>query len=140
MKLLLLPFLFVFGFLSPLHAGTGHKIDIKIKNYYNDTLILGYYLGDKQFIKDTSISKTGVFTFSGKENLDPGIYLAVLLPEKNVFQFMVDDKNQQFSIEADAKHLSDRLSAKNSAENTLFLNTSPTSVLRNRSQILLKKC
>jgi len=120
MKLLLLPFLFVFGFLSPLHAGTGHKIDIKIKNYYNDTLILGYYLGDKQFIKDTSISKTGVFTFSGKENLDPGIYLAVLLPEKNVFQFMVDDKNQQFSIEADAKHLSDRLSAKNSAENTLF--------------------
>lgn len=105
---------------SLLQGQDGYKINVKIKNYTNDTLILGYYLGDKQFVKDTTYSKNGSFTFSGKEALPPGIYMAVLLPQKNVFQFLVDKKNQNFSLEADAKDLSNGLIARKSPENTIF--------------------
>lgn len=103
-------------------AKDGYKVDIRIKNYHNDTLIIGYYLGDKQFIKDTAFLKKGVYTFSGSEALSPGVYMAVLLPQKNIFQFLIDKDNQQFSIEADAKNLSNGLVAKNSPENALFFN------------------
>ena len=72
------------------NAQSGYKIDIKLNNYNNDTLLLGYYLGDKQFVKDTAISHNGTFTFKGVKDLDPGVYMAVMLPEKNVFQFIVD--------------------------------------------------
>lgn len=103
-------------------AKDGYKVEIRIKNYHNDTLIIGYYLGDKQFIKDTAFLKKGVYTFSGSEALSPGVYMAVLLPQKNIFQFLIDKDNQQFSIEADAKNLSNGLVAKNSPENALFFN------------------
>lgn len=103
-------------------AQTGYKIEINLSNYKNDTLLLGYYLGDKQFVKDTAISKTGNFVFSGKENLDPGVYMAVLLPQKNVFQFIVDKNNSHFSVQGDAARLSAKLKAKNSEENTIFFN------------------
>lgn len=105
---------------SLLQAQKGYKIDLKIKNYTNDTLILGYYLGDKQFVKDTAFSKTGSFTFSDTASLPPGIYMAVMLPQKNVFQFLIDKKNQRFSMEADANDLTQGLKARKSPENTLF--------------------
>ena len=101
---------------------TGYQIEIKLANYKNDTLLLGYYLGDKQFVKDTAISKTGNFIFSGKEDLDAGVYMAVLLPQKNVFQFIIDKNNSHFSVQADAARLSAKLKAKNSEENTIFFN------------------
>ena len=103
-------------------AQSGYKIEIKINNYKNDTLLLGYYLGDRQYVKDTAISKKGVFSFTGKNDLDPGVYMAVLLPEKNVFQFVVDKDNRFFSIEADGANLSKKLKVKNSDENTIFFN------------------
>ncbi|MCO6460440.1 MAG: DUF5106 domain-containing protein [Saprospiraceae bacterium] len=103
-------------------AQTGYKINIQLHNYKHDTLLLGYYLGDKQYVKDTAVSKTGNFTFSGTKDLDPGVYMAVLMPEKNVFQFIVDQNNRFFSIECDAARLSSKLKAKNSDENTIFFN------------------
>jgi thiol-disulfide isomerase/thioredoxin len=104
------------------NAQSGYKIDIKLNNYNNDTLLLGYYLGDKQFVKDTAISHNGTFTFKGVKDLDPGVYMAVMLPEKNVFQFIVDKNNRFFGIEADASRLTSKLKAKNSDENTIFFN------------------
>ena len=101
---------------------SGYKIDIKLANYKYDTLLLGYYMGDKQFVKDTAISKTGNFTFKSSKDLDPGVYMAVLLPQKNVFQFLVDKNNRFFSVEADAARLTGKLKAKNSEDNTIFFN------------------
>ena len=114
--------LFCFTISLSAFGQNGYKIDVKLNNYKYDTLLLGYYLGDKQFVKDTAISKTGSFTFSGKEDLEPGIYMAVLMPQKNVFQFIVDKNNRFFSVEADAARLSGKLKAKNSDENTIFFN------------------
>ncbi|MBK6374096.1 MAG: DUF4369 domain-containing protein [Saprospiraceae bacterium] len=68
---------------------SGYKIDIKLANYKYDTLLLGYYMGDKQFVKDTAISKTGNFTFKSSKDLDPGVYMAVLLPQKMSFSFLL---------------------------------------------------
>ena len=36
-----------------------HDIKIKIENYESDTLLLGYYYWDKQYIKDTLIRNSG---------------------------------------------------------------------------------
>jgi len=109
-------------YLSAASAQSGYKIEVKLNNYKYDTLLLGYYLGDKQYVKDTAVSKSNTFVFSGKNDLDPGIYMAVLLPQKNVFQFIVDKDNRFFSVEADAAKLSNKLKAKNSEENTIFFN------------------
>lgn len=101
-------------------AQSGYKIDIKLNHYHNDTLLLGYYLGDRQYVKDTAIGKKGVFSFSGKNDLDPGVYMAVLLPEKNIFQFVIDKNNRFFSMEADGADLTKKIKVKNSEENTIF--------------------
>jgi len=101
-------------------AQSGYKIDIKLNHYHNDTLLLGYYLGDRQYVKDTAIVKKGVFTFSGKNDLDPGVYMAVLLPEKNIFQFVIDKNNRFFSMEADGADLTKKIKVKNSEENAIF--------------------
>ena len=118
-RILSILYLFICS-LQLLTASDGYKIDVRIKNYQNDTLLLGYYLGDKQFIKDTAFANKGVYSFTGHEALKPGIYLVVLLPKKNVFQFLIDKNNQHFSIEANANNLGANLVAKNSSENSLF--------------------
>lgn len=109
-------------YFSAASAQPGYKIEVKLNNYKYDTLLLGYYLGDKQYVKDTAVSKNNTFVFSGNKDLDPGVYMAVLLPQKNVFQFIVDKDNRFFSVEADAVKLSNKLKAKNSEENTIFFN------------------
>ena len=48
-----------------------YNIQVKIDNYENDTLILGYRLGKKTYVRDTTIrNKKGHFVFSGSES-DP---------------------------------------------------------------------
>src|SRR5690242_14512993 len=91
--------------LGYLHAQGGYEIKVKLSNYNQPQLVLGFQLGDKSYIKDsTLVGADGWFTFKNKETaLDPGVYIILMKPENQYFQILVDSDDQHFSIEADAK-------------------------------------
>ena len=51
-----------------------------------------------------AVSK-GNFIHEGAEKLDPGMYLAVLLPENEFVSFIIDNDDQHFVLNADAASL-----------------------------------
>jgi thiol-disulfide isomerase/thioredoxin len=96
------------------------SVKIDIDNYTNDTLIIGYYFGEKQLVKDTLFSKkAGKFIWTRKERPEQGVYLALLKPENTFIQFILDEKESSFSISLDAKDLGNIKFSK-SHENKLF--------------------
>ena len=99
MRLLSTLFLALFALTS--WAQDGYEIKIEIEGYEQPELYLAYYLGDKQYIQDTVVrAKDDSFTFSGEEALPGGIYLVVMAPNNEFFQILVDENNQQFSLES----------------------------------------
>lgn len=98
-----------------------YKIKVNFKGYENDTLLLGYYFGDKQYIKDTAYkSKDGTFTFKGDTLLEPGMYLVVTQPDHNYIQVLIDKDQQKFSIESEAAFLNEKLKFQGSKLNQDF--------------------
>ncbi|HHB78560.1 MAG TPA: DUF5106 domain-containing protein [Saprospiraceae bacterium] len=113
--------LFALLFAFQLQAQTDYNIKIEIKNYPQDTLLIGYKFGDKQYIKDTlRAEKKGKFVFKGTDTLKNGIYLAVLQPKKDFVEFMVDKNDHHFSMSADANDLANSLKFKHSHSNKIF--------------------
>jgi thiol-disulfide isomerase/thioredoxin len=109
---------------SMMAAGSSKGYDIKIgvKNLSNSKLILAYYYGDKQYVKDTfDIDAKGVCTIKADTALPAGIYLAVFPALGNkYFEFVVNE--QRFALETDTTDLASDLKILNnsSLENTLF--------------------
>lgn len=109
----------MFAFLSA-SAQSSHEIKFDIKNYENDTLIVGNYFGNRQIVVDTLIAKKkGKFVLSGEDALKPGMYLALIRPSNNYAQFIVASNEQKFTIKLDADNFSD-ISFKGSQENENF--------------------
>ena len=90
-----------FAFLFIMFALTGfsqsYKIKVNIKGYTNDTLLLGYHFGEKQYIKDTAFRTKNGFIFSRDTVLEPGMYLIVVQPSHDFFQLLMDADKQNFS-------------------------------------------
>lgn len=104
-----------------LSAQNGYEIKVKLTNYNQKELLLGYHFGDKQYIKDTTTLGTdGYFTFRGEKPLDGGLYLVIMQPDKNYFQLVVSDQEQRFTISTDAKEPVENASFKNAPDNELF--------------------
>ncbi len=102
------------------HAADGHEIHINIDEYQQDTLIVGYYFGKQTLVQDTlTKEENGAFVLSGEESLDPGVYLLLLKPDDQIVQFLVDDKEQHFTISLNATDL-EELHFEGSQENELF--------------------
>lgn len=98
-----------------------HNIKFKIKDYTNDTLVVGYYLADKQLVHDTLLAdKPGKFTMKGDSTLKTGFYLLLTLPENRIVQFLIDD-DQEFEMETDINKL-EVSKFKGSLDNELFGN------------------
>ena len=55
----------ILSFIGCFAFGQGYKIKVKINGYQNDTILLGYHYGEKQYIRDTAIIKKGEFLFKG---------------------------------------------------------------------------
>ncbi len=97
----------------------GYNIKIKLSNYKNDTLFLGNYYGDKQYIKDTAVlNSKGLFIFKGDEALPGGVYL-VITNDKRYFEIIVD-KDQFFSLETSNDDFTKFMKIKDSPENEIF--------------------
>lgn len=102
-------------------AQKGYEIKIKLENYDQKELLLGYHFGEKQYIKDTTkLGADGFFTFKGDKPLDGGMYLVIMLPDKNYFQVVISDKEQNFMLTTDAKDAVVKAKLKNAPDNELF--------------------
>jgi thiol-disulfide isomerase/thioredoxin len=100
----------------------GYEIKIKLTEYKQDTLYLGYPTGAQQYILDTAVvdKKTGYHTFKSKKKLPPGIYLIVMPPDNQYFQVMISENDQNFSLAASTTDPYKTGIIKNSKENDVF--------------------
>jgi len=92
----------------------------KVDGMPDGEVLLGYYYGDKQFIKDTVESHHGFFHFTSEKDFESGMYF-VLLPDKQYFQLILD-KTRNFSFETDFQDLIGAMKVQGSQENELFYN------------------
>lgn len=124
MKLLNRIFIFsflMFAALSSINAQKGYEIKVKLKNYNEQKLILGFQLGDKSYIKDSAtVDQSGWFVFKNDNKLDPGVYIVLMKPDNQYFQILVDNDDQHFSLEADGKEPLSTFKAKDSKYNGQF--------------------
>ncbi len=101
----------------------GYQIKVKIDGFQQNEAYLGYYFGDKQYLKDTAyVDPGGWFYFEGNEKLEGGMYLIVLPPDNQFVQVLVDENNQWISMETKmpATDLTKNMKVKDAGDNQLF--------------------
>jgi len=111
---------FIFGPLSAAEEGNGYRIEVQIQNYPGDSLMLGYYFGKAQYLKDTALIAQGKFVFEGEETLDPGVYLLVLPPDNKFIHVLIASDQQQFSVVVDIDDIVKSARFKGSTENETY--------------------
>jgi thiol-disulfide isomerase/thioredoxin len=117
MKYLLSLFL-ILSISTIINAKDAYKIDVKLINSQDTSLLLVSYYGNTNQIVDTAFLDKGVYTFSGDEALKGGIYL-VVFQNKQYFE-MVVDKEQHFSMQTDPSDPVNKMKIKNSQDNIDF--------------------
>lgn len=106
---------------NPQTAAGGYKIRVKLDNYPQQELILGWHYGEKQYVKDTAeVDADGWFLFQADTLLPCGVYLLVLKPDNNFIQLLISDNAQTLTITGDAKDAVSTLKVKGSPDNELF--------------------
>ncbi len=100
----------------------GYDIKFKINNFNGKSALLAYHFGDKQYILDTLEKNTsGYFQFKGDTTIRGGLYLFVLPPKNNYFEFIIDNKeSQSFTLETDSADLINKMKVTTSKQNELF--------------------
>lgn len=103
-----------------LMAQAGYQIKVEAKNYNHDTLYLGFYYGDKQYLKDTAVLNKGKFVFEADKTLDPGMYLILLQPDNSFVQLNINRGKQQLDVKFDAKDPVNSIVVKGDRDNQAF--------------------
>jgi thiol-disulfide isomerase/thioredoxin len=112
---------FVFSLFTLAFGGSpGYRIEVEIQHFTGDTLMLGYYFGKAQYLKDTTTLNKGKYVFSGNEALDPGVYLLVLPPDNKFIHVLIPADEQQFSLSVDLDDIVNSARFKGSNENDLY--------------------
>ncbi|MEO1263035.1 MAG: redoxin domain-containing protein [Bacteroidota bacterium] len=118
--LVLLGFCLLFPALS-FSQKVGYQIKLKIDGFEEGELYLGYFYGDKQYLKDTAyVEADGRYYFEGNENLKPGVYMVVLPPDNKFIQLLVDENEQWFSVETKLEGLESNIKIEGSPDNQRF--------------------
>jgi thiol-disulfide isomerase/thioredoxin len=121
MKNIILFFLFLAITISAIANNGGYSIKIKLNGYKEKELLLAYYFGDKQYVKDTvAINPQGYFVFEGKEKLPGGVYMVVMQPNSTYFQLVVSDQEQHFTVIANAEEPVKDIKIEGSPDNKLL--------------------
>lgn len=115
---LLLLLISTFGASIQAQKISNYDYSFKVKGLNpGDTCMIAYYLGTKQYIKDTLIvPKSGIVNAKGTD-LDGGIYLFVV-PGMNYFEFLASEP--KISLETELNNLVPSMKVKTSVENTIF--------------------
>ncbi len=103
-----------------LNAQSGYELKVEMKNYPHDSLFLGFYYGDKQYLKDTAVIEKGKFVFKQDEPLKPGTYLLILRPDNAFVQININKQNQKLDIRFDAQDAVNTIEVKGDKDNTAF--------------------
>jgi len=102
-------------------AQKGYNIRVKLDNYAENELILGFHYGDKQYVKDTvTLGADGYFTFKADTLLPCGVYMFVLKPDNSFIQILLPDTDQDFTISTDAKDAVFKMKTKGTEDNQIF--------------------
>ncbi len=95
------------------------NISVTLKGFPNQKFYLGYYFGDKQYLRDSgSTDANGKISFKGDEPLEGGIYLIATAQKSLMFDFVVTE--QFFSLETDSSDFIKNMKVKGSTENEVF--------------------
>ena len=78
----------------------GYKISGTIAGLKDSTVMLAYYFGGKQYVRDTAIVNNGKFVFEGNKELKGGMYL-VALNDNKYFDIIIAEQNFSFSTSID---------------------------------------
>ncbi len=98
----------------------GFQIKAKLNNYDQKELTLGFYYGEKTYVKDTAaVGIDGFFTFEADTLLPCGIYLLVTKPDNSFIQVLMGD-DQKFTMEFDAKNAVPTMKIKGSDDMEAF--------------------
>ena len=118
MKRIFLSLFTLFLLTSMTTAQSGYQIDVKIDGHTEKEAYFGYHYGDKQYIKDTvQINSDGYFTFKGDEALEGGVYLIIMPPENQYFEFLIDGADQHFTLETTKENAAEKMQVKDSKDN-----------------------
>lgn len=96
-----------------------YNIQIRLKDFANDTIVLGHRFNASFIPKDTAVldlKGNGIFT--GKEALPQGMYL-IYLPNKSFFDLLISN-DQEFYVENDTLDFINNIIIKGSDENSAF--------------------
>lgn len=110
----------LFGCTDPAEE-SGYHIELTINGEAPEEVYLAYRMNENTYVADTARVLQGNVVFSDTEPLAPGLYMVLLPPENNWFEFVVDEQNQHFEIITHTKHLSDRLRFEHSPANSAFV-------------------
>ena len=125
MRFLLLVGIFFSFFLSSNSALSfhgGYRIEVELQNFEGDTLLLGYYFGKSQYLKDTAVLEKGKFVFEGNDTLKAGVYLLVIPPDNKFVHVLIEEGQTHFSLSVDLNNIVPSAKFKGSAENELYYN------------------
>lgn len=100
-------------------AKDAYNISITIKGAPETKFFLGYYFGDKQYLRDSAITdKNGKMVFKGNKALEGGVYLIATSEKALLFDFIVSE--MFFSLETELNNIVPGMKIKNSSENDIF--------------------
>lgn len=120
MKKLIFHFVFALFIAGQLSA-QAYRIEVELDNFSSEELYLGFYYGDKQYLKDTAvINQNGSFVFEGDEALPGGVYLLVMPPGNQFVQLLVNPDNQSFKLKTDSLATMEKMEVEGSEDNELF--------------------
>lgn len=118
--------IYLLFFCAHLSAQGGHHIKVKIDNYNDETLMIGYHMGNKTYVRDTVVGmdSNGYFHFKGDEVLEGGLYIVLTRPNHNYFEFVVpSDTEQHFTLTTALNDgdMIEHLLVEGSKENQIFI-------------------
>jgi thiol-disulfide isomerase/thioredoxin len=100
-------------------AGQGYDIKVEFKGATDSMFYLVRYLFDQLYIADTAVVKGGKARFTGKQELERGVYTLVSQEKSVYFDFFVND-TQKFTLITDKADVVKNLKVVGSKDNELF--------------------
>ena len=98
-----------------------YHIELEIEGFAGKEIIVAREFLNRYPVMDTLIQNTdGKFVFKGDSTLIAGVYLFVLPPNNDFLTFLVDEKDQHYSIKTKASNLAGEVSFIGSPNNKLY--------------------
>lgn len=99
----------------------GYALKFVVKNYSDSIAYLAYRYGEMQYLQDTTeVLPGGKINFQGKEPLPGGVYSVVSAKKAFMFEVLVDNNEQNFTMVTDTLDYS-KLAFKGAAQNIAFM-------------------